>query len=163
MTDFPWYVSGSPQRSLSQFMLVFFFFYLGRVGKVGKTRWEWEARDPRGLPRAFCHLSHPQQGGVSCSSPVCFPQNTWHRYHAHNSPRGRADAWLVVQGQHRTDARSHNSDLLGQCWTPRCGDSPGAASLVTVHPSQKTIYPIPAGAPLCLGCYRAEQEGRARI
>lgn len=31
-----------------------------------------------------------------------------------------------------------------KCWTPRCGDSPGAAPLVTVHPFQNSTCPIPA-------------------
>lgn len=58
VTDFPRYASGSPQ-SLSPLVPS---FYLGRVGKVSKT-W-WEVRDPEGLCRAFCHLSHPWQVGL---------------------------------------------------------------------------------------------------
>lgn len=69
------------------------------------------------------------------------------------------DAWLVMQGQHRTDASGHSSDLLreldSQVW--------GLLSWSLCFPFREQFVPSLPGAPGYPWCYRAGREGGARI
>lgn len=103
-------ILAAPQRPLSQFLPS---SYLGRVGKVSET-WSGKPETLRVSPGLSA--TSPTHGGgfEPCQWPCASRETlgigampTTHRC-------AGGDAWLVMQGQHRTDASGHNSDLPGQ-------------------------------------------------